>query len=401
MSNVITQIIRDHFPAYEKSHKIPRYKIKVMQKIMDCRTSELGAHVKKCTNPKCGNIEVWYNSCKNRSCPNCSHTYKERWLEKQSKKLLKIKHYHVIFTIPNELNELWNKHPRQMTKILFSASNEALDMILADKHYLGATAGKIMSLHTWGSNLSLHPHIHCLVSAGGLDKSGKWTTPVHDNYLFPVKALSILFRSNLLKKLKTEIRPSGKMAFDNNEDKEKCKALVQELFKKKWNVFINKNNNDASTVLMYLANYIKGGAISPGRIIENARGFVRFKYKDYKNTKPGEKVKKAVMKLSVNDFIQRLILHIPPIRTHTIRYSGLYSPNSIKKLNKCRNILDQEEIEIINLNSTVDEQKKEPYICKKCKSEMNVFFYKREEIKEFIENIGNDPNQKNNLVEFL
>ena len=403
MSNVITDIIRDYFPDFEKNHRIPKYKIKVMQSIMACRTVSLGGHIKKCTNSACGRIEVWYNSCKNRSCPNCSPTYKTKWLEKQSKKLLHTGHYHVVFTIPSELNELWNKYPKVMSNILFTASNESLDMILKDTRYLGATAGKIMSLHTWGSNLSLHPHIHCLVSAGGLDPNNNWVVPKHKNYLFPVKALSILFRSNLLKKLKTEIRPSGSMAFDSNDAKEDCKAMIQTLFQKKWNVFIKEKYKRADSVLAYIANYLKGGAISPNRIIQVTDKFVRFKYKDYKNTRQGEKTKKGVMKLSINDFIQRLILHIPPPHSQIVRYFGLYSPNSIVKLNMSRRALHQEE-NGNPLNLEKDEEKdaeKKSFICKICKSHMNSYLYDREELEIFLDNIKSNTVLRNKLVEFL
>ena len=401
MSNVITEILRNHFPDFEKTHKIPWYKIKVMKSIINCRTANLGAHVKKCTNPSCGRIEVWYNSCKSRSCPNCSHTYKTRWMEKQSKKLLHIAHYHVVFTIPDELNELWNNHPKIMSNILFTASNEALDMILKDNRYLGAVPGKIMSLHSWGSNLSLHPHIHCLVSAGGLDEHGNWKTPIHDNYLFPVKALSVLFRSNLLKKIKTEIARSGSISFDNKQSKEDCKAMIQELFKKKWNVFIEKKYKHGNGVLQYITRYIKGGPIGEDRIVQVTNNFVRFKYKDYKNTVRGEKTKKGIMKLSLNDFIQRLILHVPPPYSRIIRYFGLYSPNSTDKLNICRRELKQEEdnnpLDIEEENKNIKEK---DCICKKCKCHMNSYLYDREELKLYLNKIRKDPVLKNKLVDF-
>ena len=209
-----------------------------------------------------------------------------------------------------------------------------------------------------------------------------------------------MFRANLLKKVKNEIRPSGTMAFDNNKEKESCKAMIQELFKKKWNVFIKEKYRNGEGTLKYIAAYIKGGAISPNRIIQFGKNFVRFKYKDYKNSKQGEKIKKGIMKLSINDFIQRLILHIPPSNSQIMRYYGLYSSNSIKKLNQCRKVLDQEKTKEIDCTEINDTEEKQCY-CKICKSVMNTFIYDREDLKKYLHNIKTNTNLKNKLVEFL
>ena len=341
--NIIVRILREHFLAYEKTHNIAKYKINVIRSILNCRTVELGAHKKECGY--CDIHNIYYNSCKNRSCPKCSSVAKKSWLDRQLEKLLACMHYHVVFTIPDKFNALYNQHPKIFIDALFKSSNETLDILLKDNKYLGSAAtGKIMTLHTWGSNMSLHPHIHCLVTDGGLSKRDNWITPKNNNYLFPVKAASILFRSNFLKRIKDAIS-DGTIPFDSYRDKKDARDLIQSLYGIKWNVFIKEKYEYGSGILKYLGRYVKGGSIHKDRILKYDGEFVTFTYKDYKNTPAGDKPLFRMMKVTVEDFITRFLLHIPPPRIKTVRYFGLYSPNSIKKLNLARRLLGQPELQ--------------------------------------------------------
>ena len=162
---------------------------------MQCRSVALGGDVKKC--PKGHGEGVWYNSCGHRSCPQCSHLRKERWLEKHKARLLACEHFHVIFAIAHEFDELWRLNTRLMNEVLIRSARDTLFELLADERHLGAQVGVMMALHTWGRTLSLHPHVHCLVTGGGITSSGKWQA-VTNGYLLPVRVVRLIFRGKFL-----------------------------------------------------------------------------------------------------------------------------------------------------------------------------------------------------------
>ena len=200
MAHVTLQdIFQAGFPDYERTHPLPWHVRKAARAIMRCRTAVLGGHVQSC--PDGHMSRIWYNSCKHRSCPQCAFLQIERWLSKQQARLLGCDHYHVIFTIPHDLNPVWLDNVRLMTSLLFAGVRDTLLELLGDPKYLGAQPGIMAALHTWGQTLVLHPHIHCLVTGGGLTPEGHWVA-VCTGYLLPGRVVMAVFRGKLLDALR-------------------------------------------------------------------------------------------------------------------------------------------------------------------------------------------------------
>ncbi len=189
MSPTVQSIFQDHFDAYLKEHPQPPHKIKAARSIMQCRTEALGGHVQRCPH---GHVEkVWYNSCKHPACPQCNALASERWLDKVKAKLLDCDHYHAIFTLPHQLNQLWWHNNALMANLLFQTASATLKELLGDEKYLGALPGMLACLHTWGRNLSQRPHLHVLITGGGWD--GKRWVAVTNGYLLPFQVVRKLF----------------------------------------------------------------------------------------------------------------------------------------------------------------------------------------------------------------
>src|SRR5438874_12574982 len=188
-------IFQDAFPAYEQTNLLPSHVRKAARAIMQCRTAALGGHIQACPD---GHVtRVWYNSCRHRSCPQCTSLQTERWLTLQQARLLACDHYHVIFTLPHDLNALWLANMPVMSALLFQAGRDTLVDLLADPQYLGAQPGIIAALHTWSQTLGLHPHLHCVVTGGGRTPDGHWKA-VRNGFLLPVRVVMAVFRGTML-----------------------------------------------------------------------------------------------------------------------------------------------------------------------------------------------------------
>ena len=309
MTATVQSIFRDlrDFKKIDPS-KLNRKQHKVLDDICTCRTQENGFHIDKCDN--CGHEMIHYNSCKNPCCPRCQAVEKEVWTMKQEFYTLNIPYFHVVFTLPSELNTLALVDPVLVYNLLFESSAETLKTLAADKKYLGASIGFIAVLHTWGANLSLHPHLHCVVSGGGTDSKGKWKLS-KKKFFIPVKVLSSLFRGKYLSKLKSR--------FDTSklDDPDSFQKIIDQCYGKDWVVYTKKPMNNPSTVIKYLSRYTHRIAISNGRIVSHTDGNVTFKYKDYKDD---NKIKE--MTLSEHEFFRRFMMHVPPHRFMRIRYYG-------------------------------------------------------------------------------
>lgn len=219
---------------------------------MQCRTAVLGGHIQCCPE---GHVQrVWYNSCRHRSCPQCNGLSKERWLKHTESVLLDCPHHHVIFTLPSELHALWQYNRALMTDLLFEAVQATLKSFSQDKRYLDAQPGVLMTLHTWGRDLSLHPHIHCLISHGGLSHRGNWVTPKR-NILFPQKPLMQVYRGKLLALLRSAI--DQKVLADTHTPA-RLRSLFNRLGRKDWIVHCCKCYEHGKGVAIYLARYVRG-----------------------------------------------------------------------------------------------------------------------------------------------
>lgn len=287
-----------------------RHQIRHLHAIRSCRTPALGGHIYVCD--KCHSTHKRYNSCRNRHCPRCQKTQKYKWVEKQESKILPCPYFHVVFTIPHQLNSINLAFPRQLYRILFQAAWEALDEFGWNHKYLGAQIGATMVLHTWGSNLSYHPHVHCIVPGGGITLRGKWKSINNKSkYLFPVKALSQVFRGKYIYYLRRFMSSEGMVAED----------LYSSLYKSKWVVYAKPPPSNKG-LIAYLARYTHQIAITSSRIRSHSTTKVTFRYKDYRH---GNQQK--VMTLSPWEFVRRFAQHILPHGFTRIRHYGILHPS--------------------------------------------------------------------------
>jgi hypothetical protein len=302
----------------------------VLQRLKKCRTASLGYHIYRCSDEQCGYIKYQYHSCRDRHCPNCGAIKKQEWIEARTQELLPVKYYHVVFTLPHELNSLVMGHRKILFKLLFNASAQTLLCFAKDNKYLGATPGIISVLHTWGQQLSFHPHIHCIVSGGGITDDNAWRDATKNEwrFLFPVKAMSIVYRAKFLQALKKMI-DNGEVTLPDNKD---AKQLLNLLYHKDWVVYAKAPFGGPQAVIEYLGRYTHKVAISNHRIssINNEQGTVTFVYKDYADDN-----KQKQMTLGGTEFIRRFTQHILPRRFTKVRtYGYLANRNRHRRINE-------------------------------------------------------------------
>ena len=305
----LADVLHQHWPAVENAAYINGWQLRTLGAIKRCRTAELGGHVDACTS--CGNLRISYNSCRNRHCPKCQGKEREKWITKREEDLLPVPYFHVVFTLPDTLNQLAMHQPKAVYDSLFAASWDTIETFGKDPKHLGAQTGMICILHTWGQTMQLHPHLHCIVPGGGLGKDKRWKTARNKGkYLFPVEAMSKVFRAKFVDALKARIPDLDK-------------HLVNALFKKDWVVYAKLPFAHPSDVVEYLGRYTHKIAISNHRLESVENGKVSFGYKDYR--KEG---KKQTMTLEGIEFIRRFALHILPKGFVRIRHFGFLSSSS-------------------------------------------------------------------------
>jgi hypothetical protein len=310
------------YAAFEQCHALPAYVRKAAWALMVCRTAVLGGHIQACPE---GHVErVWYNSCRHRLCPPCAWLQVERWLATQKARLLACDHSHVIFTMPDELRELWLANVRMMANLLFATVHETLCELLGDAKYLGARPGIIAALHTWSQTLVLHPHLHGLVTGGGLTAEGQWRTVQH-GFLLPVRVVMAVFRGKLLQAIDTAVH-QGQLTLPAGMHPWQWDNLRNKLGRRKWNVHIRERYPYGEGVLTSLARYIRGGPLSNGRLLSCANGEVRFWYRIHgEGSGDG---RRGVMTLPLEAFLQRYLRHVPVPGTRVVRAYGLYAPTA-------------------------------------------------------------------------
>ena len=309
----VQDIFRLYGSQYRESHSLSYVQAKAFSAISKCRTAELGAHIDTCSN--CGVTEISYNSCRNRHCPKCQTFAKERWIEKQKQNLLNVGYFHVVFTVPEQLRPVFYQNQALMYNLLFKVAAETLQELAADKKYLGAQLGFTAILHTWGQNLSYHPHLHCVIPAGGLSPSGKWLNS-RKKFFIPVRVLSRKFRGKFLQCLQ-----SLNLAFFNEQiylaDQRNFYDFIKACYSKEWVVYCKPPFKSAACVIDYLGRYTHRVALSNSRIISIENGIVTFKWRDYKDNN-----KWKSMSVSAVEFIRRFLMHILPQRFTKIRHFG-------------------------------------------------------------------------------
>jgi len=283
------------------------WQLRTLYAIIKCRTAALGGHIDRCNHPQCRHLHLSYNSCRNRHCPKCQGHQREEWVQKREAELLNVPYFHVVFTLPDHLNEWSIRKPRVIYRLLFKTAWEVICGFAGNPQFLGARTGMISVLHTWGSNMSLHPHLHCIVPAGGISAAGKWKfTRTNGKYLFPVKAMSKVFRAKFLDGLNRE----GLLDRD----------LHQKLTSRNWVVYAKRPFGGPQQVTEYLGRYTHKIAISNHRISKVDQQAVSFKVKDYRK---GGKV--GICTLTQKEFIRRFAMHILPKGFVRIRHYGILS----------------------------------------------------------------------------
>jgi hypothetical protein len=337
---------------------------KAFNMIRHCRTSSLGSHSEVCT--ECGTVEVSYNSCRNRHCPKCQHSVQEQWVEAQMSKLLPVGYFHIVFTLPQELNTLVLQNQELLYSLLIRSAGHTLIELAKDSKYLGATTGVTTVLHTWGQNLSFHPHVHCIVPGGGLSNDGLRFVRSRKKFFIPVKVVSKKFRGKFLFYLKKAFE-EGKISFFNDaarlSSESNFSSFLDSLYLKKWVVFCKKPFKSPGHVVRYLGRYTHRVAISNPRIKSFDGKSVSFSWKDYKD---GNKSK--VMTLEAKEFARRFLLHVLPTGFTKIRHYGIMCSRNIgTKLSRCMKLAGKSSFKF-----TV---KKYTKTCRSCGSQNIIMFF--------------------------
>jgi len=338
-------IFHDAFPAYAQTHPLPAHVRKAARAIMQCRTAALGGHIQACPD---GHVShIWYNSCRHRSCPQCAFLQTERWLAVQQARLLACDHYHVIFTLPHDLNPLWLTNVPVMTTLLFQAVRDTLGTLLADPKYLGAHPGIIAALHTWSQTLVLHPHLHCLVTGGGLTAAGQWV-PVRNGFLLPARVVMAVFRGKMLDAMR-QAYARGALTLPEPLRPQQWLNLLNRLGHAKktpWNVRIMERYRHGAGVVTYLARYLRGGPLKNARLVAYDGARVTFTYRARHAEPRGGRAASQRLTLPVADFLQRLLQHVPVPQTRVVRSYGLYHHTHTEALALCRTQVGQPPVSV-------------------------------------------------------
>lgn len=321
----VADVFRQHIKDYQQSYHLWPEHFKVVSDLDHCRTAYLGGHIERCNN--CGTERIMYHSCRNRHCPKCQQIPRERWLQTRKEELLPVDYFHVVFTLPHELNPIILSNKYVMFNILFKAASQTL--LTFGKNELGGKLGFVAVLHTWDQQLKDHFHLHCLVAGGAVCSEGKRWIPCKNNYLFNQEALSLVFRGKYIDFL-TQTIQKGKLSFN-----EKYQQFKDKLYTHKWVVSVREPIKQAEHVLEYLARYTYRVAIANSRLVALDDGMVTFRYKDRKNNRLKHNTISAV------EFIRRFLLHTLPKGFVRIRHYGfLANRNRKANLNHIRRLLN-------------------------------------------------------------
>jgi hypothetical protein len=338
----VADILRAHGDAYQARHHVSALQAAVMKRLAACRTAALGGHVDTCG--RCGYRRVSYNSCRDRHCPKCQGIKRAEWLQARLQRLLPIDYFHVVFTLPQALHPLLLYHPRRLYNLLFQAAAQALLTLASDPKRLGAHIGVTAILHTWGQNLLFHPHLHCVVTGGGLSLDGSRWIDSRPGYFLPVKALARLFRGKFLAGLKTAYQ-RGELTLEGSvsdlAQPETFRRLLDVLYRRDWVVYAKPPFGGAKQVFRYLGRYSHRVAIANSRLLALEKGQVFFRWKDYADN---HRIK--IMRVTADEFLRRWLLHVLPKRFVRIRHYGLLAGRNVSiQLARCRQLLDLSALE--------------------------------------------------------
>jgi len=317
----IADIVRGHRAELETVQRLTRSQKRVLTDIAQCRTEVLGGHLDQCV--RCGYEHPSYNSCRNRHCPKCQALVQERWIEARRARMLDVRHFHVVFTLPAELRPLAAFAPREVYGALFHAAQRTL-LEMAQRRFQ-ATLGATLVLHTWTRELAFHPHVHAIVTGGGLSSDAASWSPAPQRFLFPVKAMARVFRGKMLHALHQAYRAGAFRGFKSFDDPEGFTRLMQRAAKPSWNVYAKAPFAKGKHVLAYLGRYTHRVGIANSRLLDVSDKTVTFRTKG-----------KATKTLSPAAFLRRLVQHVLPDGFHKIRHIGLYASATRETCDKAR-----------------------------------------------------------------
>jgi hypothetical protein len=343
---------------------------KVLNNLVNCHTSALGGHVYKCD--KCNHAFATYNSCRDRHCPSCQSVARAAWVEHRLNELLPVGYFHMVFTVPQELNRFALNNKASFFNLLFRSVSQTLLTLGKDARWHGGTIGFICILHSWGQNLCEHPHIHCIIPGGGIREDGKKWKCFRNNYLFPVKVVSLLFRRLFLQGFQEYVE-NGKIKFhgslsEYSNNPGLWESLITLLKRKQWVVYIKEPFKTPSHVIKYVGNYTHRIAIANSRLVAADENTVLFRWKDYRNP-----AQPKIMRLTLNEFIRRFLLHVLPSRFVRIRYYGFLSNhNRQSNIARCMRLLNKkyQRIKFDNTKLSILKRTlgKDPAKCKFCEN---------------------------------
>jgi endogenous inhibitor of DNA gyrase (YacG/DUF329 family) len=329
MEATLQSIFQAGFEAYQQRHGLSMDQYQAGRAIMECQTEALGYETWGCLED--GHIEQQAHSCRHRSCPRCQQQYTNAWLDKTQARLLPVDHYHVVFTLPHELNEVWQFNRAWSADHLFKAVAETLRQLLKDERYLGAEVGILASLHTWGRTLAFHPHLHALVTGGGM-VGDQWRA-LNKAFLLPVGVLKAKFRGKWLSWLNRAYQ-QGKIQLPDHWQEADWRRVLRKVAGKTWNVRIQGPYRHGKGVVNYLSRYVHGGPIKDHRIIAAQDASVAYAYRDHHDGKIRH------MTLKRDEFMRRIFWHVAVKGQHNVRYYGLYVPGASAKRDQVRKQLD-------------------------------------------------------------
>jgi hypothetical protein len=372
----VADIFRDHGHAWRTTNRghVSLDQMKVMNAIERCRTAALGGHVARCDD--CQHTTIAYNSCRNRHCPKCQAAAAREWLEAREAELLPVPYFHVVFTLPAAIADIAYQNKRVIYDLLLKTSAETMLTIAGDPKHLGAKIGIISVLHTWGSAMTHHPHIHMIVPGGGLSLDGNRWMPCKPGFFLAVRVLSKLFRRLMLEKL-VEAHNTGKLNFKGRHvhlgDTKAFKRFLRPLRRRKWYVDARPPFAGPKSVLAYLSRYTHRVAISNRRIIKADANDVTFRYKDYRSDGPA---RYKSMTLHPHEFIRRFLVHVLPKGLHRIRHYGLFANgNRADNLARMRALLGMTAHDDVGLDDTAhnaDQPDALPQPCSCCGGTMRI-----------------------------
>ena len=328
----VADIFRIHGPGWCEAQRghLSLAQLKVMSAITQCRSAALGGHVLRCGG--CGTEQISYNSCRNRHCPKCQSSAAQRWLDARQADLLPVEYYHVVFTLPASVADIAYQNKIAVYGLLFDVAAEVLQTIAADPKHLGARIGATLVLHTWGSAMTHHPHVHGIVPGGGLGPGGTAWVACRPGFFLPIRVLSRLFRRRFLEELQ-RLHDSGALKFFGElvrlVDAQVFKAWLEPLRRCEWVVYAKRPFAGPQAVLAYLSRYTHRVAISNSRLLAMDERGVTFRWKDYRANKGNRgRTRHKAMTLSPDEFMRRFLLHVLPAGFHRIRHYGLLANGS-------------------------------------------------------------------------